>query len=61
MTTIMRARLEEENFAQLVRGKVVTLVTAGGNKIEVCLADIGWDRMYFQLERAMRDAGVDEL
>jgi hypothetical protein len=57
MATIMRACLEEEHFAKLVRGKTVALITAGGNKIEICLADIGWDRMYYQIEGAMREQG----
>lgn len=53
-----RIVIDEIQFAQLVRGKPIELRAWGGNAIaEVALADIGWDRMYFQIERAMRDAG----
>ena len=51
-----RRMMTEDDFARLVRGGIVDL-----RGVQVALKDIGWDRMYFQLERAMRDAGVDEL
>lgn len=57
-----RIKLEEQDFADLIRGKTVQLKAHTGNIIaEVALSDIGWERMYFQLERATRDAGVMEL
>ncbi len=48
----LRIILNEEDFAALVRGKSVVK-----REFAIVLSDIGWDRMYFQLERARRDAG----
>ncbi len=59
MSEPRRFTLEERDFACLVRGGVVNLFLAGGTKIEVKLADIGWDRMYFQIELAIREAQED--
>lgn len=56
----IKVRLEEKDFAQLVRGKVVILNGPAGT-VELILADIGWDRMYFHIERAMRDGGEGDL
>ncbi len=52
--TEVKIMLSEEDFAALVRGKVVQ---KPGSLITIALSDIGWDRMYFQIERAMRDNG----
>ncbi len=51
-----RILLGEEDFKELVRGQPIRI-----GDVEIALADIGWDRMYFQIERAMRDAGVTDL
>lgn len=51
-----RIVLDENDFAELVRGRAVSK-----RDVVIVLADIGWDRMYFQIERAMRDAGVTDL
>jgi hypothetical protein len=52
-----RVRLEEKDFAELVQGKTIQLKAHTGNVVaEVALADIGFDRMYFHIELAMRDS-----
>jgi hypothetical protein len=45
-----RVSLSEADFAVLVRGGVVDR-----DGVQVALQDIGWERMYFQIERALRD------
>ncbi len=52
--TEIKILLDEQDFAQLVRGGVVQ---KPGSLITIALTDIGWERMYFQIERAMRDSG----
>jgi hypothetical protein len=50
---IVRVRLDEKEFRQLVAGKVVRLESAKGEIVEMILADIGWDRMEFALTDAV--------
>jgi hypothetical protein len=56
--TEIRVMLSELDFANLVRGKIVK---KEGSPISIALEHIGWDRMYFQIERAMRDKGEGDL
>lgn len=57
-----RAKLTEKDFAALVSGKIVTLTGWSGNIIaEVALDDIGWDRMFAQIELARRAAGDGDI
>lgn len=56
--TEIRIVLTEKDFGDLVRGRVVS---RGVSPVTFVLADIGWDRMYFQIETAMREAGVTEI
>ena len=50
---VIRVRLEEADFRQLVAGKVVRLMSARGEVVEVILADIGFSRMSFALTDAV--------
>ncbi len=50
--TEIRITLSEKDFGLLVRGQAVR---QPGSPIAIALDDIGWDRIYFQIERAMRD------
>lgn len=56
--TDIRILLDEKDFAKLVRGEVVQ---KPGSLITIALADIGFDRMYFQIELALRESGRDEI
>ena len=56
----LRVILGEKEFAELVRGKIVSVGTSHGGHVEVALSDIGVDRMYFHIELALREAsGAD--
>jgi hypothetical protein len=54
----IRVRLTEETFGKLVAGEVVeipdTEKSRGTPAVKIILADIGWDRMYAAIEKAMR-------
>lgn len=50
---VIRVRIDEADFRQLVAGKVARLVSAKGEVIEVILADIGFDRMEIALTTAV--------
>ncbi len=50
--------LDEKDFGDLVRGRPVALPDSN---VVIALSDIGWDRMYFQIEGAMREAGEGDL
>lgn len=53
---VFRFSLGEKEFADLVAGRVVTFhPSEGGKTIEVALSDIGWDRMFYSIERAVRE------
>ena len=54
----IRIVIDEKDFENLVRGKVI--VKENG-ECAIVLSDIGWDRMFFHIERAMRDAGSGDL
>ena len=51
-----RVVLNEKDFETLVRGKAVAK-----EGVAIILSDIGWDRMFFHVERAMRDSGSGDL
>lgn len=58
----MRIRLEEEDFDALISGKVISKdvnVLKGGKievqKVEILLADIGYDLMEKMLQEKIRD------
>jgi hypothetical protein len=53
-----RVILDEKDFADLVRGRPVAFCDSF---IIIRLSDIGWDRMYFQIESAMREAGAEDI
>ncbi len=61
MAIVSRLTLDEKAFTDLVRGKPVVLYLGSENEIHIRLAKIGWDRMFFHIERAMRDAGEGDL
>lgn len=58
-----RIVIDESQFAQLVRGKPIELMAYGEARpiAEVALADIGWDRMYFHIESALREMGDGDI
>lgn len=58
-----RLNLKEEDFAELVRGNPVKFTLSSEHDVLVTLCDLGltWKRMYFHIERALRDAGEGDL
>jgi hypothetical protein len=56
----VRIGLEENEFSHLVRGDLLVIPPGHGLpfQLEIKLSEVSWERMYFQIERAMRDAGV---
>jgi hypothetical protein len=56
----MRAVINENQFSKLVRGDILVLELNTGDIVEFSMSDIGWDRMYYQIERAIRDHEHDQ-
>jgi len=53
-TQTIRLRLDDDEFKKLVSGEVVTIHTAPrGQRVEIILADIGFDRMVSAIQEAM--------
>lgn len=52
----LRVILSEEDFKELVSGHAVQKPGVG-----IILSDIGFDRMFFHIERAMRDSDSGDL
>ncbi len=50
--TEIRIILNEKDFADLVHGRVVRKLDS---PVSIMLSDIGFDRMYIQIERARLD------
>jgi hypothetical protein len=51
----IRIRLEELDFQKLVRGEIIHTAVPGHGPLAICLADIGFDRMYKALDDAAGD------
>lgn len=54
-----RVMLTDVAFRKLVRGEVVELSDGAGDKIEIALQDIGWDRMHKHISDGMSGKGGD--
>ena len=52
MPETIRLKLFEEDFQKLVKGEVVKMTALNGQPVEFILADIGFDRIAYALERA---------
>lgn len=55
--TLRAVRLDQAEFASLVRGHVVWGRTRGGEMVTILLADIGFDQMQAALDTARRGDG----
>jgi hypothetical protein len=63
MTDILRAKIDEQAFRELVAGKVVRLETpryGAEIAIEVILEDIGWGRMLDAIANAVAEQLKDK-
>lgn len=49
---VIRAVIDEAAFRDLVAGRVATLRTADGGRVEIILSDIGWSRMLLAIDAA---------
>lgn len=62
MSEAIRVALNEEDFRNLVAGKVVTISSGRvvrGISVEIILSDIGWGRMYAAIEEVDKGAQGD--
>jgi hypothetical protein len=51
-------KLFESDFQSLVKGEEVEVTSLDGVKVRMILADIGFDRMGYAVERAINDRKV---
>lgn len=53
MAAPIRVALDEVRFRRLVAGQVVATAAAGGERVEIILSDIGWQRILRAIVDAM--------
>jgi len=56
-TKEIRVKLFESDFQDLVKGEEVEVQSLDGVKVKMILADIGFDRMSYAIDRAMTNGG----
>jgi len=57
---MLMIEVKEDLFSGLVRGEIVTIPLGDGNTVGLALHDISWERMYYLIERAIRDHEHDQ-
>jgi len=50
----LHLKIDESDFRELVRGHTISVRTVEGKKVNVILADMGWDRLMMAIQDAMR-------
>jgi hypothetical protein len=55
MAKDIRVKLFESDFQSLVKGEEVEVESLDGVKVKMILADIGFDRISYAVERAIND------